>query len=91
MSTSGAPRPVEPVVFHDANGPYLEEEDLEIPGNGHGAFILDHPANARRAAWTARSTSAEEPRAMRPATFSVDGSSTSRVFGRSGGTHSPSM
>ena len=53
--------------------------------------VREKDSNARRAAVTALSTSAAEPRLMREATSSVEGLMTSSVRGVTGSVHWPSM
>ena len=51
----------------------------------------EYVSNALRAAATARSTSAADPRLIRPQTSSVAGLKTSNGFGVTGSVHLPSM
>lgn len=53
--------------------------------------VVDQPGKARRAAATARSTSAAEPRATLPQTSSVAGFTTSKVPAPAGSVHWPPM
>ena len=53
--------------------------------------VREKLSNARRAALTALSTSAAEPRLMRETTSSLEGLMTSRLRGLAGATHWPSM